>query len=128
MRQISVLLFYCVHLLLACVFRSFWCCMDIPLDSPPPAPNDKCYKLTCRANEWFERHQYHEAITEYTKVIQQLTLTDANQQAFGALVYCNRSASYLHMRQYHAARDDAGRAIELRSSWGKVIKRVKCIY
>ncbi|CDH54900.1 zn-dependent glyoxylase [Lichtheimia corymbifera JMRC:FSU:9682] len=93
--------------------------MDIPLDSPPPAPNDKCYKLTCRANEWFERHQYHEAITEYTKVIQQLTLTDANQQAFGALVYCNRSASYLHMRQYHAARDDAGRAIELRSSWGK---------
>lgn len=98
--------------------------MDISLDSPPPAPNDKCYKLTCRANEWFERHQYHEAITEYTKVIQQLTLTDATQQPFAALVYCNRSASYLHMRQYHAARDDAGRAIELRSSWAKV-ERVK---
>ncbi|KAI8139832.1 beta-lactamase-like protein [Fennellomyces sp. T-0311] len=87
------------------------------VDFQPPAPNDKCYKLTCRANDLYERHLYTEAITEYTKAIQTSAQESSNE--FLALLYSNRSACHWQLRQYGNAKDDASRVIELWTSWAK---------
>lgn len=85
--------------------------------TPPPAPNDKAYKWTCRGNELYERRLYAEAIQEYSRVINDCTGTASNQ--FVALVHSNRSVCYLLMKNYNEARDDAARAIRLAPSWAK---------
>lgn len=83
---------------------------------PPPAPTDKSFKITNRANELFVRHLYNDAISEYTKVLQ----LSKEDDEFIALIYCNRSASYLRLNQYEQAQKDASRAMELAPVWSKV--------
>ncbi|KAI9273519.1 beta-lactamase-like protein [Helicostylum pulchrum] len=82
---------------------------------PPPAPTDKSFKITNRANELFVRHLYNDAISEYTKVLQ----LSKEDDEFIALIYCNRSASYLRLNQYEQAQKDASRAMELAPVWSK---------
>lgn len=86
----------------------------------PPAPSDKLYKWTLRANELYERHQYQDAIQEYSKIIQSVTDASSSSDAFLALLHSNRSACYLLTHQYLAARDDANRAMNLQPNWAKV--------
>lgn len=86
----------------------------------PPAPNDKCFKITVRANELFERHQYREAAQEYSKAIQQCHAAQQVSNEFLALLHSNRSASFLLARQALAARDDASLVMKLLPSWSKV--------
>lgn len=81
----------------------------------PPAPNDKSYKVTTRANDLFERHLYTDAITEYTKVLQIRGEAD-----YLALVHANRSATYLKLHQYEQAYTDALQVIDLAPNWSKV--------
>ena len=88
------------------------------VDFQPPAPNDKCYKLVCRANDLFERHLYADAVTEYTRIIHGSANDSSNE--FRALLYSNRSASFWQMKQYTKARDDANQIMELWPTWAKV--------
>ncbi|KAI9323689.1 beta-lactamase-like protein [Dichotomocladium elegans] len=83
----------------------------------PPAPNDKSYRITCRANDLFERHQYTDALADYTKAIQTSSHEASNE--FLAMLYSNRSATNLLLKQYHDAQEDATRTMELWSSWAK---------
>lgn len=83
---------------------------------PPPAPNEKCYKHTTRANDFFERHLYNDAIIEYTKVLQMST----GEDEFLALIYSNRSASYIKINEFAKAYKDAIKVIELAPLWSKV--------
>ncbi len=83
---------------------------------PPQAPSEKSYKRTTRANELYERHQYYDAVMEYTKILQ----TSKGEDEYMALIYSNRSASYLKLNEYEKARKDAIRAIELAPLWSKV--------
>ncbi|KAI7855813.1 beta-lactamase-like protein [Circinella umbellata] len=87
------------------------------VDFQPPAPNDKCYKLVCRANDLFERHLYADAITEYTKIIHGSANKSSNE--FRALLYSNRSASYWQIKKYTKAKDDANQIMELWPTWAK---------
>lgn len=83
---------------------------------PPAAPNDKSFKTATRANDLFERHLYTDAITEYTKVLQM----SRGEAEYLALIYSNRSASYLKLNQYQQAHNDAIEAIDLAPHWSKV--------
>lgn len=84
--------------------------------SSPAAPNEKSFKLVTRANDLFERHLYSDAVTEYTKVLD-MSRGDAD---YLALIYCNRSASYLKLNQYQQSQKDSEEAIELAPHWPKV--------
>lgn len=83
---------------------------------PPPAPSEKSYKKVTRANELFERHQYYDAVVEYSKILQ----TSKGSSEYLALIYSNRSASYLKLNEYERARQDAIKTIELAPLWSKV--------
>lgn len=80
------------------------------------APNEKSYKATSRANDLFERHLYTDAMTEYTKVLQMSTA----EPDYLALIYANRSATYLKLNQYQQAYTDAVQVIDLAPHWSKV--------
>ena len=87
----------------------------------PCAPNEKCYKLTTRANDLFERHLYAEALIEYTKALKCATETGSCDDDYLALIYANRSATCLLVGDCQQAKEDAARAIALAKRWGKVI-------
>lgn len=87
----------------------------------PCAPNEKCYKLTTRANDLFERHLYAEALIEYTKALKCATETGSCDDDYLALIYANRSATCLQVGDCQQAKEDAARAIALAKRWGKVI-------
>ncbi|KAI8974361.1 beta-lactamase-like protein [Pilobolus umbonatus] len=80
----------------------------------PTAPSDKSYKILLRANDHYERHQYQESIIEYTRVLQHSGTDD-----YLALIYSNRSASYIETKEYKKAEEDAKRVIELDRNWSK---------
>lgn len=84
------------------------------------APTEKFYKLTIKANDFFERHQYNEAILEYTRIIQMSKEVIHENKDYLALIYSNRSASYFKLNQYEKAKQDALQAISLASNWPKV--------
>lgn len=84
----------------------------------PSAPNDKCYKLTLRANELFERNLFSEAIIEYTKALK--SATEVCDDDYLALIYSNRSASFLQTNDLEKAKEDASRAVTLAKHWAKV--------
>ncbi|KAI7888257.1 beta-lactamase-like protein [Mucor mucedo] len=81
------------------------------------APNEKSYKATSRANDLFERHLYTDAMTEYTKVLQ----TSTAEPDYLALIYANRSATYLKLNQYQQAYTDAVQVIDLAPHWSKAL-------
>ncbi|KAG1444686.1 hypothetical protein G6F56_010193 [Rhizopus delemar] len=83
----------------------------------PSAPNDKCYKLTLRANELFERNLFSEAIIEYTKALK--SATEVCDDDYLALIYSNRSASFLQTNDLEKAKEDASRAVTLAKHWAK---------
>ncbi|KAG1145184.1 hypothetical protein G6F37_006804 [Rhizopus arrhizus] len=85
----------------------------------PCAPNEKCYKLTTRANDLFERHLYAEALIEYTKALKCATETGSCDDDYLALIYANRSATCLQVGDCQQAKEDAARAIALAKRWGK---------
>jgi tetratricopeptide (TPR) repeat protein len=89
--------------------------------SLPPAPNEKSYKIVTRANDLFERHLYSDAILDYTKVLQLSKDLGQEDNAYLALVYSNRSASYLKINETEKSRLDAIKAIELARHWPKVV-------
>jgi tetratricopeptide (TPR) repeat protein len=86
---------------------------------PPPAPNEKAYKHTTRGNDYFERHLYNDAILEYTKVLQ-MSKGGEEDREFIALIYSNRSASYIKINEFAKAYKDAIKVIELAPLWSKV--------
>lgn len=86
----------------------------------PPAPNEKSYKVAIRANELFERGQYNEAIIDYTKILHLSKGCNEKDQEFLALIYSNRSASYIKIKEYEKARLDAVHAIDFAGTWPKV--------
>lgn len=90
----------------------------------PTAPTEKLYKLTIKANDYFERHQFNEAILEYTRIIQMSKDLIHENKDYLALIYSNRSASYLKHDQYEKAKQDAIHTISLASNWSKVSKHV----
>ncbi|KAI8351166.1 beta-lactamase-like protein [Blakeslea trispora] len=86
----------------------------------PAAPSEKLYKATRRANDLFERHQYTEAIVEYTKILQASNeLNEDDCTEYLALILSNRSASYLKTFDYESAALDALKATELAPKWAK---------
>jgi tetratricopeptide (TPR) repeat protein len=89
-------------------------------DFSPEAPNDKVYKYTCRANDYFERQLYTEAIQDYTRAITALAETDDTH--FAALLHSNRSASHYKLKNWEYAEKDARETIELEPTWAKVNK------
>ncbi|RUP11380.1 hypothetical protein BC936DRAFT_139985 [Jimgerdemannia flammicorona] len=90
----------------------------------PVASDDRTYRLTCRANEYFERHHYKEAIVEYTKTIMAMGPSDGKDRQsatdFTALIYSNRSASYCMLKQWADAENDAAYVMKIRPNWAKV--------
>ncbi|KAI9029700.1 beta-lactamase-like protein [Phycomyces nitens] len=86
----------------------------------PPAPNHKSYQTTTRANDLYERHLYADAAAEYTKAIERAL--DGSRD-YLALLYSNRSSSYLRIYNYKAALEDATRAIQLAPMWPKAYFR-----
>lgn len=90
----------------------------------PVAPDDRTYRLTCRANEYFERHHYKEAVIEYTKTIMAMGPSDGKDRQsntdFSALIYSNRSASYCMLKQWSDAENDAVYVMKIRPAWAKV--------
>lgn len=86
----------------------------------PCAPNDKSYKITNRANEYFEKGLYSDAIAEYTKALK--LVTEPCDDDYLALIYTNRSASYLQLNEYENAKEDASRAMAISRHWAKVFK------
>ncbi|OBZ88858.1 hypothetical protein A0J61_03091 [Choanephora cucurbitarum] len=86
----------------------------------PAAPSEKLYKATQRANDLFERHQYTEAILEYTRILQApRELNEDDATGYAALILSNRSASYLKIFDYENAKLDALKATELAPKWAK---------
>lgn len=86
----------------------------------PEAPNDKVYKYTCRANDYFERQLYTEAIQDYSRAITAIAETDDTH--FAALLHSNRSASYFKLKNWEQAEKDATETIRLEPTWAKVLK------
>lgn len=86
-----------------------------------PAPSEKSYKIITRANDFFERHLYSDAILDYTKVLQLPDLSQCHGE-YLALVYSNRSASYLKIEENEKARQDAVKAIHMAPHWPKVYR------
>ncbi|CEI96647.1 hypothetical protein RMCBS344292_10804 [Rhizopus microsporus] len=83
----------------------------------PCAPNEKSYKITNRANEYFEKGLYSDAIAEYTKALK--LVTEPCDDDYLALIYTNRSASYLQLNEYENAKEDASRAMAIARHWAK---------
>ncbi|KAI9285614.1 beta-lactamase-like protein [Umbelopsis sp. AD052] len=83
----------------------------------PEAPNDKVYKYTCRANDYFERQLYTEAIQDYSRAITAIAETDDTH--FAALLHSNRSASYFKLKNWEQAEKDAAETIRLEPTWAK---------
>jgi len=86
----------------------------------PEAPNDKVYKYTCRANDYFERQLYTEAIQDYSRAITAIAETDDTH--FAALLHSNRSATYFKLKNWEQAEKDATETIRLEPTWAKVVK------
>lgn len=85
----------------------------------PEAPNDKVYKYTCRANDYFERQLYVDAIQDYTRAIS--AIVQADDQHYCALLHSNRSAAHYRLKNWDYAENDATETIRLEPEWAKVI-------
>ncbi|KAI7901673.1 beta-lactamase-like protein [Cokeromyces recurvatus] len=88
--------------------------------SLPPAPSEKSYKLAIRANDFFERELFDDAIIEYTKILRlsEDSYQDDDKEYF-ALIYSNRSACYIKTGEYERAKQDAIKVINLTHLWSK---------
>ncbi|KAI8639977.1 beta-lactamase-like protein [Parasitella parasitica] len=91
----------------------------LPSPTPPPAPDEKAYKAALKANDFFERGHFNEAIANYTRIVQLSKDYSEKDQEFLALIYCNRSASYNKIKEYEKARLDALQAIDLAAALSK---------
>lgn len=89
-------------------------------DFSPEAPNDKVYKYTCRANDYFERQLYAEAVQDYSRAI--TAIAESDDTHFAALLHSNRSASYYKLKNWDHADRDARETIRLEPTWAKVNK------
>ncbi|ORX79279.1 Metallo-hydrolase/oxidoreductase [Basidiobolus meristosporus CBS 931.73] len=88
----------------------------------PAASDGVLYRITCRANELFERHSYKEAVAEYTRALikSKPAITETDATDFIALIFANRSGAYCMLRQYEEAYKDAEIVIRLKPEWSKV--------
>jgi tetratricopeptide (TPR) repeat protein len=84
----------------------------------PEAPNDKVYKYTCRANDYFERQLYVDAIQDYTRAIS--AIVQADDHHYSALLHSNRSAAHFKLKNWEYAEKDAIETIKLEPEWAKV--------
>ncbi|KAL1921890.1 uncharacterized protein VTP21DRAFT_10532 [Calcarisporiella thermophila] len=86
----------------------------------PEAPDERSYRLTARANEFFQKRNYKDAVAEYTRALGVVQVLPGMQQSdFSALLFSNRSASYFAMRCYEEAQKDADQVIRIRPEWAK---------
>ncbi|CAG8499834.1 12274_t:CDS:2 [Ambispora gerdemannii] len=85
------------------------------------APNERVYKVVCRANKHFENKNYRCAIEEYTKALtlSQPDLDPSKSTDFAALLFGNRSACYFAYKLYIDAEKDTRQMIRLRPEWSK---------
>ncbi|CAM0140854.1 hypothetical protein VKS41_006976 [Umbelopsis sp. WA50703] len=83
----------------------------------PEAPNDKVYKYTCRANDYFERQLYVDAIQDYTRAIS--AIVQADDHHYSALLHSNRSAAHFKLKNWEYAEKDAIETIKLEPEWAK---------
>ncbi|KAJ2963767.1 hypothetical protein NQZ79_g1327 [Umbelopsis isabellina] len=83
----------------------------------PEAPNDKVYKYTCRANDYFERQLYVDAIQDYTRAIS--AIVQADDDHYCALLHSNRSAAHYRLKNWEYAENDAIETIKLEPEWAK---------
>ncbi|KAK9760865.1 hypothetical protein K7432_014693 [Basidiobolus ranarum] len=85
------------------------------------ASDGMLYRITCRANELFERHCYKEAITEYTRALikSKPAIDETGATDFIALIFANRSGAYCMLRQFEEAYKDAEIVIRLKPEWSQ---------
>lgn len=98
--------------------------MQQPVQQPvsyPVAPDIQSYKSACTANSHFANKDYKRAIREYTKAIARtrLQLEYGRANDFCALLYSNRSASYLQLGQYEEALRDGQAVVNINNAWAK---------
>ncbi|CAO3629585.1 unnamed protein product [Cunninghamella echinulata] len=86
------------------------------IEFQPVANNNKCYNLTIRGNNLFEKELYLDAIQEYSKAID-IVSTGSNE--FLALLYSNQCTCYLRTHQYLFGLNDAQKVVDILPTWAK---------
>lgn len=76
---------------------------------------EEAEQFKLKGNECFKRKVYEKAIEWYSKAIQ----LDGTQYIY----WSNRSASYIGIKEYHKALEDAERCIQLNPTWPKSFYR-----
>lgn len=72
-----------------------------------------------KANAKFKEGKYKEAMQLYTECLQ----LDPEYRSYNAIIYCNRSAAYLRLKNLSAALADINKSIELNPNYAKAYFR-----
>lgn len=70
------------------------------------------------SNHW-KNNNFEEAIISWSEAVDACNKEDPSNKNFLKLVYSNRSAAYLKLKQSSAALVDAEKCVTLDSSWSK---------
>ncbi|CAI2189187.1 11738_t:CDS:2 [Funneliformis geosporum] len=87
----------------------------------PSAPDDRTFKVVCKANDHYTKKEFKLAIDEYTKALSLIRPSSdpKKSSSFSALIFSNRSASYYQCKKWAEAVKDADQVIRMRPEWPK---------
>ncbi|ORY04160.1 Metallo-hydrolase/oxidoreductase [Basidiobolus meristosporus CBS 931.73] len=87
----------------------------------PTAPDGILYRLASRGDTHFDKQQYKEAITFYTKALikTKTVAEEPGARDFIALVFANRSAAYFYIGCLVDSAKDAEVVVRLKPDWSK---------